>query len=86
MVEISSQDVVYCVFAAVLAATLTAAAEFLHWRRITRLNILAFGPGGRPSQWVYLVSPLRVLATGALAWSLMTLLFLSPRTQTPGSN
>lgn len=86
MVEISEQDVVYCVLAAVLAATLTAAAEFLHWRRIQRLKILAFGPGGRPSKWVYLVGPLRVLATGALAWSLMTLMLLSPRTQTPGSD
>jgi Ca-activated chloride channel family protein len=86
MVEISGQDVVYSVLAAFLAAVLTAAAEFLHWRRIKRLNILAFGPGGRPATWVYLVSPLRVLATGALAWSLMTLMFLSPRTQTPGGN
>ncbi len=86
MVEISGQDVVYTVLAAFLAAVLTAVAEFLHWRRIKRLNILAFGPGGRPAKWVYLVSPLRVLATGALVWSLMTLMFLSPRTQTPGGN
>ncbi|MBC7966427.1 MAG: hypothetical protein H7Z17_10960, partial [Fuerstia sp.] len=86
MVEISSQDVVYCLLAAFLAAVLTGAAEFLHWRRIRRLSILAFGPGGRPSTWVYMVSPLRVMATGALAWSLLTLMLLTPRTQTPGGN
>lgn len=86
MVEISSQDVVYCLLAAFVAAVLTGVAEFLHWRRIRRLRILAFGPGGCPSTWVYLVSPLRVVATGALAWSLMTLMLLAPRTQTPGGN
>ena len=86
MVEISSQDVVYCLLAAFVAAVLTGVAEFLHWRRIRRLRILAFGPGGHPSTWVYLVSPLRVVATGALAWSLMTLMLLAPRTQTPGGN
>ncbi len=86
MVEISSQDVVYCLLAAFLAAVLTGVAEFLHWRRIRRLRILVFGPGGHPSTWVYLVSPLRVVATSALAWALMTLMLLAPRTQTPGGN
>jgi Ca-activated chloride channel family protein len=86
MVEISPRQIMLCLIAALCVAMAVLAAEWLHWRRIARLQVLVFGPSGKPSPWIYVVSPLRVIAAGALAWSLMTLLLLEPRTRTPGSD
>ena len=74
------------ILAALCAAIVILLAEWIHWRRIERLRILVFGPSGRPSLWAYGVSPLRVIAAAALTWSLMTLMFLAPRTRTPGTD
>lgn len=86
MVEMTRQQIMMCIIAALCAAVAMLAAEVLHWRRISRLKVLAFGPAGQPSPWVHAVSPLRVIAAGCLTWSLMTLLLLPPRTRTPGSD
>ena len=86
MVEITPQQIMFCIAAGCLAALTMLAAEVLHWRRIQRLRILTFGPAGRPSWAAYAMSPLRVIAVAALAWSLTTLFFLAPRIRTPGSD
>lgn len=86
MVEITSQQILYSIFAGCLAAFIMLAAELLHWRRIHRLRILTFGPAGQLSVAAYAMSPLRVIAAATLAWSLMTLFFLAPRIRTPGSD
>lgn len=86
MVEMPFEQIMLCIAAAMGVSLLVLVAEWLHWRRIARLKVLVFGPSGRPSQWVYAVSPLRVIAAGALTWALMTLLLLAPRTRTPGSD
>lgn len=51
-------------------------AEWLHARRCRRVARLAFGPFGRPQPWTRVASPLRVAASGALAWGLLVLLQL----------
>jgi Ca-activated chloride channel family protein len=86
MVEITREQIVWCIVAALCAAILMLIAELLHWRRIVRLQILVFGPSKKPSRWAYAVSPIRIITAGALTWSLMTLMFLAPRTRTPGSD
>lgn len=48
-------------------------AERLHLRRCRIVAHLATGPGGRPRRWTHWVGPVRALATGAMAWSLLTL-------------
>jgi Ca-activated chloride channel family protein len=58
---------------------LAVAAEQLHARRCRRVAALAFGPTRRPAPWVWAAAPLRVLAVGALAWGLVTLLLLPPK-------
>lgn len=65
---------------ATLAAVLLAAVgEALHRRRIARMAHLVFGPGGRSSQLAAIAPFLRVLAHGALAWGLVTLLGIEPK-------
>ena len=86
MVEITPQQILLTIVAGCLAAVTVLAAEWLHWRRIQRLRILTFGPAGQLSWAAYAMSPLRVFAVAALAWSLTTLFFLAPRIRTPGSD
>ena len=64
---------------ALAAAGLTAAAEWLHARRIRRVARLAFGRSGRPAAWTRAAGPLRVLAVGAVTWGALTLAALDPR-------
>lgn len=66
--------------AAVLVMAVVAVAEAIHGRRIARLSRLAFGPSRGPSPWVGLVPAARVLASGAAAWGMGTLLLLPPKT------
>ena len=67
-------------FAATAAAMLLALiGELLHWLRIARVRRLAFGPSEAPAAWARTVPALRVLAHGALAWGLATLLGIEPR-------
>lgn len=64
---------------ALAAAGLTAAAEWLHARRIRRVARLAFGRDGRPAVWTRAAGPLRTVAVGAVAWGALTLSALDPR-------
>ncbi|MEY3174558.1 MAG: hypothetical protein RLZZ436_2472 [Planctomycetota bacterium] len=70
--------------AAIIAATLTAAAELLHSRRIHRLRTLLFGPSGQPRRWARTTPALRCLAFAAAAWACVVLLLLPPQIRVPG--
>jgi Ca-activated chloride channel family protein len=61
------------------AIVLAALAEWLHVRRCRRVARLAFGPSGKPREWTRIVPWARVAAMGALAWGLVTLLYVGPR-------
>lgn len=61
------------------ALALGALAELLHARRVRRVAELAFGPTKKSAAWARAAPLLRVLAGGALAWGLATLLLLEPR-------
>jgi Ca-activated chloride channel family protein len=60
-------------------ALLTALAEWLHLRRCQHVARLAFGPSGQPRPWTRFVPLLRVVAVAALAWGLVTLTLIRPR-------
>ncbi|MFT5284252.1 MAG: Ca-activated chloride channel family protein [Planctomycetota bacterium] len=78
MVELFSHEsspIYICIVAGLLALF----AESLHGRKLTRVGRLAFGPTGRPAQWVRAVPLLRGLAVAALTWGLLTLLALTPK-------
>jgi len=83
MVELSSRDIAISLLCAGAAALLVMLAEWLHWRRIGRLRLLAFGPAGRPEFWVWIVSPLKVMAVGAAVWALVVLILLPPVKRSP---
>ncbi len=70
--------VTHAEIAAAAVALVVIAAEILHARRCRRLARLAFGPDRRPAAWARLAPALRVLATAALCWGLVTLLELPP--------
>jgi len=53
-------------------------AEYLHGRRTARVARLAFGPAEKPAVWARAAPLLRVAATGALCYGLVTLLLLPP--------
>ena len=55
-------------------------AEGWHARRTRRVARLAFGPLGQARVWTRLAPALRVLALTAMAWGLVTLFFIRPRT------
>lgn len=61
------------------AVLIMSAGEVLHAWRIRKVAGLAFGPKRRPAFWVYLASPLKVLASGAVAWGLVTLMEIQPK-------
>jgi Ca-activated chloride channel family protein len=63
----------------VAALLLALAGELLHAVRTTRVRRLAFGPTHAPAAWARAVPAVRVLAHGALAWGLVTLLLIEPR-------
>lgn len=62
------------IWAAIAAAALAAAGEWLHARRTARVSLLAFGPAGRPRRWTAAAAPLRVAAIAGAVWALVTLL------------
>ena len=55
-------------------------AEWWHSRRVRRVGRLAFGPLGQARLWTRCAPPVRVLALTAMAWGLVTLFFIRPRT------
>lgn len=60
-------------------AIVVMVGEILHQVRVRRIAHLAFGPDGSPAALAMLAPFGRVLAAGALAWGLSTLLFLEPK-------
>ena len=66
--------------AALGVAILVVLAEILHARRVRHLARLAFGPSGRPAAWASAAPALRVAASSALTWGLVTLILLNPKT------
>lgn len=65
-------------------ALVVMVGEILHQARVRRIAHLAFGPGATPSALATVSPFLRVLAAGALAWGLATLLFLQPKVHKGG--
>ena len=65
---------------AVIVGTLCLGAELLHLRRVRPAAHLAFGPGGRPSPWVHSAPALRTLSMGLMAWGLLSLVNITPKT------
>lgn len=61
------------------ALLLALVGELLHLRRVRRVARLAFGSSAVPARWARVVPFVRVLAHGALAWGLCTLLEVEPR-------
>ena len=68
---------------ALAALLLTALAEWLHGRRVRRVAALAFGPEGKPREWVWMAPFGRSLAVAALVWGLVTLFLLDPKVLRP---
>ncbi|MGC4014710.1 MAG: VWA domain-containing protein [Luteolibacter sp.] len=62
------------IWAALAAAAIAGIGEWLHARRIARVQALAFGPVGRPRRWTLIAPACRVIGMAGLAWSLVTLL------------
>jgi len=62
------------IWAALAVAIVAGIGEWLHARHITRVQALAFGPGGRPRRWTAIAPVCRVIGLTGLAWSLVTLL------------
>lgn len=63
--------------APLIAMAAAAWAEWLHARRLDRVDYLAFGERGRRA-WTRAAGPLRVAAVGAATWGLLILLFADP--------
>jgi Ca-activated chloride channel family protein len=60
-------------------ALLVLVGEWLHGRRVRRYARLLFGPDAGPAPWARMAPTLRVLAAGAVAWGLYTLMLLPPK-------
>jgi Ca-activated chloride channel family protein len=69
--------------AALAVLLLTALAEWVHSRRVRRVASLAFGPEGRPREWVWVAPFARTLAIAALVWGFVTLFLLDPKVLRP---
>ncbi len=84
MVVDESDRMLLPILSAVAVAVLVLAAELLQQRRIRRLRWLIFGGDGDVSRWVSLVPWIRMIATGLLTWSLVTIFLLPPQSYRPG--
>jgi Ca-activated chloride channel family protein len=79
---VTQNELLVAFLVAAAAALLATLAEWLHARRVRRVERLAFGPKG-PAAWTVAVPPLRVLAFALTAWGATVLLFYtSERTST----
>ena len=61
---------------AAIVASLAVVGELLHWRRIQRVKLLAFGPLARPAFWTKAVPMLRVLSLALACWGFASLYFI----------
>ena len=57
-------------------ALIAVVAEFRHWRKIGRVNRLAFGPLSRPAAWVSAGSLLRIVGLSAACWGFLSLVLV----------
>jgi len=78
--DISTDAAGLALWVAIGTAVCTVLAEWWHSRRIRRVGRLAFGPLGQARVWTRCAPPARVLALTAMAWGLVTLFFIRPRT------
>ena len=78
--EISTDAAGLALWVALGTAVCSVLAEWWHSRRIRRVGRLAFGPLGQARVWTRCAPPARVLALTAIAWGLVTLFFIRPRT------
>jgi len=60
------------------ALLIALVGELLHLLRVRRIAHLAFGPAAVPRHWARAAPLLRILAHGALAWGLATLMTIEP--------
>ena len=78
--DISTDAAGLALWVAIGTAVCAVLAECRHSRRIRRVGRLAFGPLGQARVWPRCAPPVRVLALTAMAWGLVTLFFIRPRT------
>ena len=78
--DISTDAAGLALCVAIGTAVCAVLAECQHSRRICRVGRLAFGPLGQARVWTRCAPPVRVLALTAMAWGLVTLFFIRPRT------
>ena len=78
--DISTDAAGLALWVAIGTAVCTVLAEWWHSRRIRRVGRLAFGPLGQARVWTRCAPPARVLALTAMAWGMVTLFFIRPRT------
>jgi Ca-activated chloride channel homolog len=71
-------------YAAIAVFMLVAIAELVHWGRVKRLAGLSFGPSQRARTWTKIAPLSRVIASGMLAWGLVSLLLLDPKVHNTG--
>lgn len=63
---------------ALAVAAIAGVGEWVHRRRVSRVARLAFGPSGRPSQWVAAAPFVRVMGIAAAAWGASVLIAYDP--------
>ena len=80
LLDISTDAAGLALWVAIGTAVCAVLAEWWHSRRIRRVGRLAFGPLGQARVWTRCAPPARVLALTAMAWGLVTLFFIRPRT------
>ena len=68
-------------FIAIVVLLLAASAEYLHAQRVRRLSRLAFGTKAKPSLFARVGPWLRTISWTALAWGLLTLLTIAPKSR-----
>ena len=78
--EISTDAAGLALWVALGTAVCAVQAEWWPSRRIRGVGRLAFGPLGQARVWTRCAPPARVLALTAIAWGLVTLFFIRPRT------
>jgi len=61
---------------AAIVAAFAIIGEWLHWRRIQRVKLLAFGPKARPAFWARAVPLFRVLSLAIACWGFSSLFFV----------
>ncbi|MEM7456087.1 MAG: VWA domain-containing protein [Planctomycetota bacterium] len=66
-------------FVTIAVVIIVLGAEALHLRRVNRLAALAFGYGRKPALWARISPALRVIASGALVWGMLTLLTIESK-------